>query len=155
MVEINFQRIPTWVVVLMTAILIFGGLELAELLIDSTDEAELYVLQNAPMILFLGVGVLVYIFEAMLFTVIPIELTNKFLRSPWLGAFLGIVFYGPVYHWSNGAFSVFITIWIVLVLNSSYIILRQRSRRVAICSTIGLKIIFILYAALSIYSDVG
>ena len=140
----------------MTAILLFGGLELFNLLVDSKNasdfEAELDVLRSAPMILFIIVGIIVYIVEAMLFTVIPIELSGKFTHFPWVGATLGIVLYGPLYHGSNGVFSVLISSWIALVLNSSYLILRQRLRKVAILSTMGLKIIFILYAAFSIYS---
>jgi hypothetical protein len=152
---IIFRRIPTRVIILVTAVMLFGGLELAGLLIDSTDEAELDMFRNAPVILFLGVGIIVYILEAMLFTVIPIELSHKFTRTSWFGAMIGIILYGPLYHGSDGLLSILISSWIILVLNSSYIILRLQSRQVAIISTTGFKILFIFYAAFSIYSEVS
>ncbi|MGY0653056.1 hypothetical protein ACW7GZ_14595 [Luteimonas sp. A537] len=148
------DRLPTWVVIVITAIFLFGGLEVAALLFElPTDEPALTDpdLAEAPLSLFLGVGILVYIFEALFWTVLFVELGAKYAKSPLLGAILGLLGYGVVFHWSGGFFSVLVSSWIALVLNSSYVLLRQRSRTVAILSTVALKVIFILSVAFAIY----
>lgn len=152
------QKIPTWIVILSTAILLFGGLAIFSLLFSGLSEADdttLKEVSEAPIGLFLGVGIPVYILESMIFTVVLVELGAKFAKSPMLGAALGIIGYGVIYHWSNGIFSILITSWIALVLNSSYILLRQRSRKIAILSTIGHKLLFLFYAAYTIYAGVN
>ncbi|GAA4357078.1 hypothetical protein [Kangiella marina] len=145
------NKIPTYIVILSTAILLFGGLAIFSLFSEAADENTLQEISEAPLALFLGVGIPIYILEALCFTVITIELSAKFARSTWLGAILGILAYGVLYHWSNGAFSILISSWIVLVLNSSYIILRKRSRKIGIASTIAHKLAFFFFAVYSIY----
>jgi hypothetical protein len=138
-------------IVSTTTALLFGGLQVATLFEPTLDENELSKLRT-PLALFLGVGIPVVVLEALLWTVAFVELSAKLAKSPVIGAILGVLAYGVVFHWAGGMFSVLVSTWIALVLNGSYVLLRQRSRPVAIVSTVAHKIAFILYAAFSIYT---
>ncbi|WP_043957309.1 hypothetical protein [Lysobacter sp. A03] len=142
---------PTWIVITLTAILLFGGLEIAELFSPDTDELRISELSAAPPELFLGVGIPVVILEALFWTVCFVELGAKYARSALLGAALGVLGYGVLFHWSEGLVSILASSWIALVLNGSYVLLLQRSRTVAILSTVALKIVFLLSVAFTIY----
>ena len=147
------ERIPTWSIILVTTILFFGGLQLAKIFEPAVDENELEILLGKPILLFLSIGIPVVILEALFWTVGFIELGAKFLRSPLLGASAGILGYGVLFHWSEGVFSVLLTSWIALVLNTSYVFLRQSSRKTAIYSTLAHKVAFIVYAAFIIHTS--
>jgi hypothetical protein len=147
-------RLPTWAIILITTVLLFGGLEVASFLKPTetnTDIEKLGVLGQVSMVQFLCIGILVEILEALFWTVGFVELGSKLAKSPLLGAVLGVIAYSVVFHWSGGIVSILISGWIVLVLNASYLILRQRSRPVAIFSTVAQKIAFITLAAVSVY----
>jgi hypothetical protein len=103
--------------------------------------------------LVLAVGVTVVFLEALLWTVAMVELADRFTGSPVLGAIVGVLGYGLALHWSSGTFSVLVSSWVVLVLNSSYVLLRRSSRGVAIASTIAQKLAFLLYAAVGISTN--
>ena len=145
------QKFPTWTIIAITAALLFGGLEIADLLAPPGDESQLKRLSETPPTLFLGVGIPVVILEALFWTVLFVELAAKYIRLPLLGATLGIFGYGVAFHWSGGVFSILVSSWIALILNGSYVLLRQRSRLIAITSTVAHKVAFILLAALGIY----
>ena len=146
------HRFPTWIVISITAVLLFGGLQIAAAFGPVVDEVELKTLTETPLGLFLGVGIPVVIFEALFWTVAFVELGAKFAKSPLIGAIGGLIGYGVVFHWSGGVFSVLVSSWIALILNSSYVLLRRRSRMVAILSTMAHKVAFIIYAAFSMYA---
>lgn len=139
-----------WRIVLMTTILLFGGLELADLLLLSPPPVDAG-LSDVPMGLFLAVAIPVGILEGLFWTVGCIELTARWLRSASIGAVAGIVGYGAIFHWSGGALSILVSTWIVLVLNVGYLLLRSRSRRAAVISTLAHKVLFMLYAAHGLY----
>ncbi|QOY63651.1 hypothetical protein INQ40_05355 [Lysobacter sp. H21R4] len=142
---------PTWIVISLTAILLFGGLEIADLFASDADELRINELSEAPPELFLGVGIPTMILEALFWTVSFVELGAKYARSALLGAALGVLGYGVVFHWSGGLVSILASSWIALVLNGSYVLLLQRSRTVAILSTVSLKVAFLLSVAFTIY----
>jgi hypothetical protein len=146
------DRLPAWIVISATALLLFGGLEVADLFAPESDATKVKELAEAPLSLFLGVGVLVVILEALFWTVCFVEFGAKYLRSPLLGAALGVLGYGVVFHWPGGLVPIVASSWIALVLNSSYVLLRQRSRALAVVSTVTLKVAFILSVAFSIYA---
>lgn len=139
-----------WRVALMTTILLFGGLELADLLLPAPAPLDAG-LADVPIGLFLAVAIPVGILEGLFWTVACIELSARWLRSAAVGALLGIVGYGAVFHWSGGALSILVSTWIVLVLNVGYLRLRSQSRRAAVISTLAQKVLFMLYAAHGLY----
>lgn len=139
-----------WRFVLMTTLLLFGGLELADLLLLSPPPVDAG-LSDVPIGLFLAVAIPVGILEGLFWTVGCIELAARWLRSASVGAVIGIVGYGAVFHWSGGALAILVSTWIVLVLNVGYLLLRSRSRRTAVISTLAHKVLFMLYAAHGIY----
>src|SRR5689334_17951993 len=136
------MRLSTWKVVFLTTLLLFGGIWVLGLALPDGDNAKLRALAHAPVALLIGVGVSVYILEGMVWTVGAIELGARFAHSPPLGAAFGVIGYGCLSHWSGGSSSVIAASWIALVLNCSYLELRQRSKRVAFLSTVGHKLAF-------------
>ena len=148
-------KLPTWVVILITSVLLFGGLEIASFIKPTqtvADIEKLKILGQISVVQFLGIGILVEILEALFWTVTFVEFAAKLAKTPQLGAVLGIIAYGVIFHWSGGISSILISGWIILVLNVSYVELRKRSHLVAVLSTVAQKIAFIMLAAVSIYS---
>jgi hypothetical protein len=147
-------RLPTWAIIVITSVLLFGGLEAASFLKPTQTNADiekLRVFGQVSIVQFLCVGILVEILEALFWTVAFVELGAKLAKSPLLGAVLGVIAYSILFHWSGGISAILISGWIVLVLNASYVVLRQRSQLVAIFSTVAQKIAFITLGAISIY----
>lgn len=145
------RRAPTWAVIGCTALALFGASELLALIEPPEFSEVANDIADAPIALFLGVGIIVYVFEALLWTVAFTEAGARLFKSARLGAFLGVLAYGVVFHWSGGWFSILASSWIGMVLNLSYLILRERSRKIAILSTIAHKVAFILYATWTLY----
>ncbi|MFT3905778.1 MAG: hypothetical protein QM718_05695 [Steroidobacteraceae bacterium] len=149
---IGVRRIPTFVIVLSTTLVLFAGLYLASLREETAaQDGKLQLLSKISPDLFLGIGIPVMVLEALFWTVAFVELTAKF-TSLWLGAFAGVLSYGVAYHWNGGLISIFVSGWIALVLNVSYVLLRSRSRRVAVLSTVFQKVVFIIWVAAALYA---
>jgi hypothetical protein len=147
-------KLPTWAIILITTVLLFGGLEVASFLVTAQNDADiekLRILSHISRFRFLFIGILVVTLEALFWTVAFVELGGKLVKSPLFGAALGIFAYSVVHHWSGGAKAILVSGWIVMVLNVSYVVLRQRSRPLAILSTVAQKIAFIAFAAISIF----
>ena len=146
-------RLPTWAIILITTLLLFGGLAVASYLLPTHTAGEIEKLKELGHISrgqFLAVGILVVILEALFWTVAFVELGAKFAKSPLLGAALGVFSYSVVHHWSGGFKAIVMSGWIVLVLNASYVVLRQRSRLVAVLSTVAHKLAFLTVAVIAI-----
>jgi len=147
-------RVPTWVVILITSALLFGGLEVSSFLVQTQTDLDierLRVAHQVSVVQFLSLGIFIETLEALFWTVAFIELGAKLAKSPLFGAVLGVVGYSVVFHWSGGINAILVTGWIVLVLNASYLVLRERSRLMAVFSTVAQKIAFITLAAVSLY----
>ena len=69
-----------------------------------------------------------------------------------IGVAAGVLGFGVLYHWSHGISGIVLASWIALVLNTSYVVLRTRSRKTAILSTLGQKLGFLLIAAIAVYN---
>lgn len=143
------QNVPTWAIVAATTIALYGGLAIAGHLVPDAHAHKLSTLP--PLARVFTVGVPAYVLEALVFSVAPIELATRFLHKPLVGAAVGVVGYGVVYHWPHGLAGIVLASWIALVLNSSYVVLRQRSISTAVIATLGQKLGFLLLAVLSIY----
>lgn len=107
-------------------------------------------LDEAYLGIFLSFGIPVVILEALVWTIAPIELSARFAKSTLIGAALGLLGF-VAFHWRGGLEAMMGSGWVVLVLNTSYLVLRPRSRRVAIWSTVGQKLAFILVVSFAIY----
>ncbi|WP_337243630.1 hypothetical protein [Luteimonas sp. gir] len=145
------HKIPTWLIICLTALTLTGGLaSISTLEPDQIKHASIEI-GGAPLWLFLVVGVSVYVLEAFVWTVAFTEFGARFFKHAAVGALLGVVAYGPIFHGPEGWFSILVSSWICFVLNMSYMIIRKRSRRTAILSTVAHKLVFILYAAWEIF----
>ncbi|HEY2346922.1 MAG TPA: hypothetical protein VGH80_13775 [Xanthomonadaceae bacterium] len=146
------QRFPTWTIIVATTVVLYGGLiVLAHLIPDAhAHKPPLLKLPSLDRIIFVGIPV--YLLEALFFTAGAIEVSAKFASMPLLGAAAGVLGYGVLYHWSHGLSGIILASWIALVLNASYLVLRARSRKTAILSTVGQKLTFLLFAVLGLYA---
>lgn len=99
------------------------------------------------------IGFAVLAGEAIVFTVLPAELSARFAQTGLWGLILGGVAYSPVFHASNGVTGVIISAWIVLVIGVVYYRQRTSSVLVACAQSIGLKWAFWLSALSAIASE--
>lgn len=146
------QRFPTWMIVVATTVVLYGGLAVAAQLVPDAHAHALPLLKLPSLDRLFVIGVPAYVMEALVFTVGAIEVAAKFMRMPLLGAAAGILGYGVLYHWSHGLSGIILASWIALVLNASYIVLRERSKKTAILSTVGQKLTILMFAALVLYT---
>lgn len=127
------------------AVALFGGLALIEPLVPG-DPGNFSVLQDASLGVIAMLGFAVLAGEAVIFTILPAELSARFLRNDLWGLIAGAVVYSPIFHASNGVAGVVFSAWIVLVIGAVYYIQRPSSRIVACAQAIGLKWAFWLSA---------
>ena len=80
---------------------------------------------SLPVIATLGFVVLTG--EAIVFTILPTELSARFLRNGLWGLVAGIIAYSPVLHASNGVAGIVFSAWIILVIGVVYY-LQHRKR---------------------------
>jgi hypothetical protein len=144
-------RFPTWAIIVLTTVVLYGGLIIAAHLVPDAHAHNLPLLKLPSLFRIFAIGVPVYVAEALFFSVGCIELAEKVLRMPVLGAAVGVVGYGVIYHWHHGISGIILASWIATVLNASYIILRARSIKIAILSTVGQKLTFLVLAVLALY----
>ena len=145
------RTFPTWTIVIATTVALLGGLAVLSEIVPDAHAKRVSLPALPSPLMFFAIGVPAYVAEALLFTVVPIELASRFLRIPPLGAAVGVLGYGVAYHWSHGISGIVLASWIALVLNTSYLVLRARSKRTAIASTLGHKIAFLMLAAFGVY----
>lgn len=145
------HKFPTWTIIITTTVVLFGGLIIAAHLVPDANIHKPSLLTLPSPLRFFAIGVPIYVIEALFFTVVPIELAAKFVRMPLIGAAAGVLGYGVLYHWSHGLSGIILASWIAVVLNASYLLLRTRSKKTATLSTVGQKLAFLLFAALSVY----
>ena len=146
------QRYPTWTIIVATTVVLYGGLIIAGHLVPDAHADKFSPLKLPTPFRLFAIGIPAYVMEALVFTVGAIEAAARFVRMPLLGAAAGVLGYGVVYHWSHGLSGIILATWIALVLNASYLVLRERSIRTAILSTAGQKLAFLLLAALVLFT---
>ena len=144
------RKIPTAAIFLVAAALLVGGLLVLPFGNDTGSSVDTSAKIAQHPWLFAGVGLVVEVGEALVWTVAFIESFAWALRAPWLGAIAGIAAYSVGFHWNRGLVGILASGWIVLVLNVTYLILRERSKKTAVLCTIGLKWCFLAYAAVDI-----
>jgi hypothetical protein len=119
-------------------VVLFGGLALLEPIVPG-DPGDLGAIQNVSLAVVAVLGFVVLAGEAIVFTVVPVELSARFLRNGLWGLVAGAVAYSPVLHGSNGVAGVVFSAWIVLVIGSVYSFQRTSSVIVACAQAVGLK----------------
>ena len=70
-------------------------------------------------------------------------------KGPDQGALVGVVVYGAVYHSSGDVRTVLAATWVACVINTSYLILRTRSRIRALLWAAGPRWTFVGFALLA------
>lgn len=106
---------------------------------------------SLPVIATLGFVVLTG--EAIVFTILPTELSARFLRNGLWGLVAGTIAYSPVLHASNGVAGIVFSAWIILVIGVVYYLQRISSVLVACTQAIGLKWVFWVSALSMIASE--
>lgn len=138
----------------LMALLLFAGLwALEPLTADGPAGEDLFRGANFGAVVLIGYAVALG--EALVFTVVPAEITRRFLRKAWIGLLVGAILYSPVMHWTNGLGGVAVSAWIAAVVGGAWLWLRGTSFRSALAQAIGLKWLFWTYAAASLSSDFG
>ncbi len=113
---------------------------------DKTVDAAM---KAAPIWLLIVAGLSVPLLEAVLWTICFIEGADAIARRPQWGALGGVVAYGAIYHSSGDMRTVLASTWVAFVVNISYLVLRIRSRMMAILWVAGLRWIFVGFALLA------
>ena len=113
---------------------------------DRTIDAAM---KSAPIWLLILAGLVIPILEAIFWTFCFIEGAAAMARRPQWGAFVGVIAYGTVYHSSGDIRTILAASWVALVANISYLILRTRSRSLALSWVIGLRWAFVGFALLA------
>ncbi|WEK38927.1 MAG: hypothetical protein P0Y50_10235 [Candidatus Brevundimonas colombiensis] len=93
-----------------------------------------------------ALGLLVTGLEAVIFTVVPIELTRRLLKNSWIGVAVGGGGYVVGVHWDNGWLGLATSGWIWSVVTTAYLLDRPASFFRACLQAIGLKWVFWIFA---------
>lgn len=96
-------------------------------------------MEGASLAFIATLGFAVLAGEAIVFTILPTELSARFLRNGLWGLIVGAVVYSPMLHASNGFAGVVFSAWIVLVIGAVYYLQRISSVLIACAQAIGLK----------------
>lgn len=131
---------------------LFGGLMLLEPIVPG-DPGDFGGMEGASLPVIAILGFVVLAGEAVVFTILPTELSARFLRNGLWGLVAGAVAYAPVLHASNGVAGVVFSAWIVLVIGAVYYLQRVSSVFVACTQAIGLKWAFWISALSMIASE--
>jgi hypothetical protein len=132
-------------------IALFGGLLLLETVIPG-DAGDLGEIEGPSLAVIAMLGFAVVAGEAIVFTILPTELSARFLRHGLWGLIAGAVAYSPVFHASNGTAGVIVSAWIALVIGAVYYLQRASSVLVACAQAVGLKWAFWIAALSTIAS---
>jgi hypothetical protein len=92
--------------------------------------------------LLVPLGYVVMVFEALVFTIAPAELSLRWLRQPLPGLALGWLLYVPVLHWSHGWAGLAASGWIAAMVGLGYVIERGASAWRAAFHAAALKCLF-------------
>lgn len=110
-------------------------------------------MEGASLAVIATLGFAVLAGEAVVFTILPTELSARFLQNGLWGLIAGAVFYSPVFHASNGIEGVVFSAWIVLVIGAVYYLQRISSVPMACAQAIGLKWAFWISALSAIATE--
>ena len=100
----------------------------------------------APLLLVVAVALVVPFLEALVWSVAFVEASRRLLRSPVIGAVLGVVAYSALYHHAAGLWGMVASAWVGGVVNAMYLNLRSESWRVALLFAVGLRWCFVAFA---------
>lgn len=117
---------------------------------DQTDAAKDAAMRAAPLWVLVPVLILVEMGEALVWTVLFTEGFARVLRAPFAGALCGVFAYSVLFHSAGGMVAVVASGWLVTVVSGIYLAMRERSRRAAVLTAIGIKWVFGAYAFVSI-----
>jgi len=103
-------------------------------------------LAAAPLLLVVAVAFVVPFLEALVWSFAFVEASRRFVRSPVLGAVLGVVAYSAIYHRAAGLWGMVASAWVGGVVNAMYLHVRSDSWRVALLFAVGLRWCFVVFA---------
>ncbi len=137
-------RVPGPVAFLASALVMLAGpFALGALFPDGPIPATPDAAMNAaPLGVLLIVWAVVPPLEALFWSAFFIEAADAVARRPLVGAALGTLGYGVLYHAKLGALAIAGAAWIALVGSACYLVARQRSRWLALLWATGLRWIF-------------
>ncbi len=128
------------------ALLLVGGAIGFGLVLGSDEVDAVQTPEGLHPAALFALGLAVMTAEAALFTLIPIELSQRFLKRAWLGVAAGFAGYVIGIHWDNGWLGLAVSTWIWAIVTGAYLLERPVSRGRAACQAVGLKWIFWIFA---------
>lgn len=129
-----------------------GGLLLIQPLVPD-DGSALTAFEGVEPAMIAAIGYLVLACEAVIFTILPAELSQRFWRRPAIGLWVGAIAYSPLFHASNGLWGIILSAWIVSVIAVVYSIQRRSSAIAAALQAIGMKWAFWTVSLATIVSE--
>lgn len=131
---------------------LFGGLMLLEVVVPGDPEG-FGGIQGASLPVLALIGFVILAAEAIVFVILPTELSVRCLGNGLWGLIAGAVAYSPVFHASNGIAGVVVSAWIALVIGAVHYLQRTSSVLIACAQAIGLKWAFWIGALSQIASE--
>jgi len=128
------------------ALLIVGGLTGLGLILGPDEVDAVQTPEGLHPAALFALGLALMTAEAALFTLVPIELSQRFLKRAWPGVAAGFAVYVIGIHWNNGWLGLAVSSWIWGVVTGAYLLERPVSRGRAACQAIGLKWTFWIFA---------
>jgi hypothetical protein len=128
------------------ALLIVGGLIGLDLLLGSGEIDTSQPPKGPHPAALFGLGLVLMTVEAALFTLLPIELSRRFLKRAWPGVAAGFASYVIAIHWDNGWLGLVVSTWIWSIVTGAYLLERPISWGRAACQAVGLKWVFWIFA---------
>jgi hypothetical protein len=122
-------------------------------LLSPGEGATPYAMKRLGPAVLAVLGFLVTGLEAVVFTVVPIELTRHYLKKPLVGVGIGGLGYVVGMHWDNGWLGLATSGWIWSIVTTAYLMDRQTSLLRACLQAVGLKWVFWLFAFSSLVSS--
>ena len=142
-----FDRIPSWCFFPIGLVLLSAGLSLIDAILPMPEgpdfKSELF--RTTSLWILVPAAVLVPAGEGLLWTVFFTEGFARVFRAPVMGAVVGVIGYGVIFHFAGGELAIAASTWIGTVLASLYLVMRERSRWKAILNTVCLRWAFMLY----------
>jgi hypothetical protein len=127
-----------------------GVVVLGLLLPAPADQVAPTIRRHPPWVL-AGLGLVIMTVEATAFTILPLQVSQHFLKRLWPGAAAGFAGYVIGIHWDNGWRGLAVSAWVWGIVTAAYLLERQVSVARAVGQAVALKWTFwaLAFAALS------
>ncbi|MFN6981690.1 MAG: hypothetical protein ACK4NU_07155 [Brevundimonas sp.] len=133
------------------AVAIAVGVVVLGLLLPAAADHVAPTLRRYPPWVLAGLGLVVMTVEATVFTILPLQVSQHFLKRLWPGAAAGFAGYVIGIHWDNGWRGLAVSAWVWGIVTAAYLLERQGSLARAVGQAVALKWAFwaLAFAALS------